>query len=698
MSQPDIPRSAERTDRCSGPPDSARAELALCLQTVLQVEQVALWEWLADGDRIRLHAAIASADTATEDRAMSELIDDSHVEDQYGLRESWGRLVEGRSDSIDCTFRLAHGMRWRWLRLRGRVTERGRDGRACRVLGTHSDVSRQHRQAFHQQLRAQCFSHSSQARWIVDQNGMVVDSNATAQSMTGCSAEELAGRSIAGVLPDVAHQLLRAQPQEWQGETQMKAAGGHKLTVEARLVPCQGRREGVVFHAISVRDITSQKLSARALDKLAHSDGLTSLPNRIALQAELRRRLAHNDPPELAVMFINLDGFKATNEALGHDFGDALLVRVAERLRELVPGSHVVGRWGADEFVLLIEHREPRAEAARMAERVLQALKVETLVEHHTMTLGASIGIAVAGEDGLSAELLIRRADAAMNAAKRNKRGGWEFFRDQFDEDSLRRLTLVNLLRQDADRGRFEFAAQPKVDPSGQPTGFELLIRWHTEAFGAVSPAYFIPLAEEIGVISALGREAMLAATHLIRGLHNAGNPLPVAVNLSSRQLIDPILEQALIESCAIEGIDPSWLEIEVTESALLDNVERAKTLLGALRQRGFRTALDDFGTGFSSLSYLRDLPFDKVKIDKSFVSGVGESPRGVALTRGIADLCRALGMRTVAEGVEQQIQWELLREIGVDEYQGFLFSPPLSMDEAIRYACRDDRKPKTAP
>lgn len=659
--------------------------LQAMLECVLAVDGEQLWEWDEDSDTVLFHRPDGEAGGETSER-LRNLLDDAHADDQPALRDAWQRVRRRERRELDHTFRRAIGMQWRWVRMRGRRL--GDDEGTLRLVGTFADVTELRRTDELRHLRAQAWDSSEDLLALVDHRGVIIDINPGGQRLLGRNAGELRDRRLALLLREADLAVAHARRQgDWRAETVLPGGGAREVQVQARLTPCSGRLAGSDVLLLVARDVTAEKASAQTLSRLAHVDTLTGLPNRLSLLGELQHRLDDPQQRTLALLFINVDSFKQINDALGHEFGDALLQEVGRRLGLVAGTLGYVARWGGDEFIVLLPHRHPKAEGQRVAEWIINQLRRETTVGGHRLSASASIGIALAPEHARTGDMLVRYADTAMQAAKKHRRGGWELFRREFDDDGLRRLTLINLLRQDAERGRFSFVAQPKVNGQGLAVGFELLIRWSPGELGAVSPALFIPLAEEIGVIAQLGREAMLAATRLIRGLFDAGCPLPVAVNLSSRQLIDPVLEQALVECCAIEGIDPKWLEVEVTESALLDNLDTAKRKLGDLRARGFRIALDDFGTGFSSLSYLRDLPFDKVKIDKSFVTAMNDGARAIALTRGICNLCVSLGMKTVAEGVETRAEFETLQSIGVDEYQGFYFAQPLPTDKAIAYA-----------
>jgi EAL domain-containing protein (putative c-di-GMP-specific phosphodiesterase class I) len=299
------------------------------------------------------------------------------------------------------------------------------------------------------------------------------------------------------------------------------------------------------------------------------------------------------------------------------------------------------------------------------------------------MLISPSIGAVLYPHDGLDVATLLRKADAAMYQAKEQGKNCLRLYDPAIEEGAMRKVRLQSLLRIDAERSGFTFVAQPKVDANQQPTGAELLVRWNTQDFGSVSPVEFIPMAEQSGAIELLGRQALHSAARLAAELNKLGRPLPVAVNLSPKQLLNPSFERLALHACRRHGVAPSSLELELTESALTDAA--VYPLLHRLRKQGFGLALDDFGTGYSSLAHLLNLPFQKVKIDRAFVKEALSNPRALVVIRGTLDICRGLGMTTVAEGVETVEQFELLRGLGVEEFQGYLFARPMPQDDWLR-------------
>jgi diguanylate cyclase (GGDEF)-like protein len=438
-------------------------------------------------------------------------------------------------------------------------------------------------------------------------------------------------------------------------------------------------------HIIVLRDISERQRQDRELKRLAREDPLTGLPNRGALDAELDRRLAAGEP--FALLFMDLDGFKSINDSLGHGVGDLLLREVGRRLSAALP-EQFVARWGGDEFAILGHPGSGERELREIAAVLLRAVSRSCTIDGHPLHVTPSLGGVWHPEHGSDAQTLIRRADVSMYAAKDAGRGQLVVFSAELDAQVRRRARLQALLRVDAARDAFSFVLQPKVDAAGTHVGAELLMRWSPPAIGAVSPAEFIPIAEQLGLIDRMGRQALRAAARVSREVRERGSTATVAVNLSPRQLLRPDFEQIIDEACASESCEPGWLELELTESALVTDIAVVEQLLRRLRDRGFLLALDDFGTGYSSLSHLRRLPFHKVKIDRSFVNDLTTDTRSRQMLEGIVQLCSGVGLTMVAEGVESASQFEILRALGIDEFQGFLFARPQSQAawfEALR-------------
>jgi diguanylate cyclase (GGDEF)-like protein len=431
-------------------------------------------------------------------------------------------------------------------------------------------------------------------------------------------------------------------------------------------------------------DITEQRRSEIKIEYMAHHDALTDLANRVLLNDALEYALGRVQYGEMvAVHHLDLDQFKAVNDTFGHPGGDKLLRIVAERLRELTGEADTIARTGGDEFVIVQAAIADPADATSLAQRVIDVLSDPYDIDGHQAVIGVSVGISVGPGDGASPDKLLRNADLALYRAKSDGRGTFRFFEPAMDLQMQTRRVMEQDLRKALPSGEFELHYQPVVNlASNEISGFEALIRWNHPTKGTISPAAFIPLAEEIGFIVPMGewviRQACMTAAQWPGSLH-------VAVNISAIQFRSPGLLQVIVGALAASGLAPTRLEIEITESVLLHNKEATLALLHQLRALGIRIAMDDFGTGYSSLTYLQSFPFDKIKIDRSFVKNITEDASSLNIVRAVAALANGMGMTATAEGVETPEQLDRIASEGCTEMQGFLFSRPLPAAEIER-------------
>ncbi len=431
-------------------------------------------------------------------------------------------------------------------------------------------------------------------------------------------------------------------------------------------------------------DITEQRQSEIKIEYMAHHDSLTDLPNRVLLNDRLDQALARVQPGGMvAIHHLDLDQFKAVNDTFGHPCGDKLLKIVAERLRGLAGETDTIARTGGDEFVIVQATIADPAEATSLAQRVIDALSEPYDIGGQQAVIGVSIGISVGPSDGPSPDKLLRNADLALYRAKSDGRGTFRFFEPVMDLQMQTRRIMEQDLRKALPAGEFELHYQPVVNlASNEISGLEALIRWNHPTKGLISPATFIPLAEEIGFIVPLGewviRQACATAALWPDDLH-------VAVNISAIQFRSPGLMQVINSALAASGLSPTRLEIEITESVLVHNKEATLAVLHQLRALGIRIAMDDFGTGYSSLTYLQSFPFDKIKIDRSFVKNITEDSSSLNIVRAVAALANGMGMTATAEGVETAEQLRSIASEGCTEMQGFLFSKPLPAAEIER-------------
>jgi diguanylate cyclase (GGDEF)-like protein len=426
---------------------------------------------------------------------------------------------------------------------------------------------------------------------------------------------------------------------------------------------------------VSAVDITERRKAEARIAYMAHHDALTNLANRVMFQERLRQDLERSRAVNktVAVLCIDLDLFKNVNDSFGHPTGDRLLTQVAERLAANVRGDNLVARLGGDEFAIILGTGASPIEVSDQAIRIIETLSAPYRIDSLEVVIGASIGIAMSPGDGDTGEELLRNADMALYRAKSEGGGVHHFFEKEMDRHAQRRRDMEIDLRHALANGEFELHYQPLVDlAQDRIVSFEALLRWKHSEKGMISPADFIPVAEDIGLIVPLGewvlREACMQAAAW-------PSDIKVAVNLSPAQFRSRNLTQAVFTALAQSGLSPLRLELEITESIFLADSEANLAILHQLREFGVRISMDDFGTGYSSLSYLRSFPFDKIKIDRSFVRDLAERPDCVAIIRAISGLGRSLNISTTAEGVETIGQLDWLRAEGCTEVQGFLFS-----------------------
>ena len=650
-----------------------------------------IWEWDLAASQVKITGLLVAGqplpiDTATIDQLLARL----HSADQLMVRSELDRHADNESGHIDLDFRLRHSGAWHWLRIRGRALQRDEQGRALQVTGTIRDVSNQHEAEQLRQLMAHAFASTLDALVVVQDGWTVVQANAAFEALKGLKGPKgpkgpkgLKGpqglgdgdtvgqhlRDLLRFVPDIA------QPEPWRGEACLHGEAGDRA-FEVAITRIEARPGSPQQHLVALRDISERRRAEQALEHMALFDSLTGLANRAAINEHLATRVGRVDGPAFALMFVDLDGFKSVNDSFGHRAGDLLLQQAAERLRSTLPQAFI-GRWGGDEFVIVLPDGGDVCLLREGAQLVIATLGQLFQIDGHRLSVTPSIGSVNHPTDGADATLLLRRADAAMYAAKAQGGNCLVIYAPKLDDGVERRSRLQSLMRSDAERNAFHFVVQPKVNAAGRTTGAELLMRWTTDEFGPVSPAEFIPIAEQIGMISLMGRHALHAAARVANEVRAIGSDASVAVNLSPRQLLRPDLERTILHACQHNHVEPSQIELELTESALVTDIGHVEKLLVRLRRHGFKLALDDFGTGYSSLSHLRNLPFHKVKIDRSFVMDLDRSPKSRVMLEGLVRLCSNLGLATVAEGVETEAQFALLRAMGVDEYQGYLFARP---------------------
>lgn len=448
------------------------------------------------------------------------------------------------------------------------------------------------------------------------------------------------------------------------------------------------------------KDVTAAKLAEARIQYLAYHDGLTTLPNRSSFSLILGQGIARarRESRQLAVLFIDLDRFKNINDTLGHDAGDAMLREVGKRLRHCVRQSDTVARLGGDEFVILLDEISAPGHVAKVARKILADIGSPLDINGQEFRVSASIGVSIFPLDGSDEQTLMKNADIAMYHAKQEGRNNCQFHSETMDTHSLERLALESSLRRALERNEFELHYQAKISlDTSRMTGMEALLRWRHPDLGMLPPAQFIPIAEETGLIVPIGYWVIRTACLQNRAWQDRGlPPMRVAVNLSARQFTDESLTRSIAAILKETGMDPVWLELEITESLIMHNVGRTMQVLTTLGNLGIRIAIDDFGTGHSSLAYLKRFPIDTLKIDRSFISDLPGDAEDKAITTAIIAMGKSLDLTVVAEGVETQDQLDCLRALGCDEFQGYYSNRPLPAAQFVALL-QAERIPSTA-
>ncbi|WP_374581734.1 putative bifunctional diguanylate cyclase/phosphodiesterase [Pseudoduganella sp.] len=543
--------------------------------------------------------------------------------------------------------------------------------------------------AMRMRLAASVFEASNDAILICDRHNRIISTNAAFTRISGHPAQSVLGQDPALLFADVGARIqyqtmweTLAANNAWQGEFTCRRRNGDTFPAWFSMSLCRDA-EGEPEHYIALfTDISLRKVQEQRIAHLAFHDELTGLPNRRLVADRLAVALAQGkrDDSQVAVLFVDIDRFKNINDSLGHACGDQLLQQVAQRLHGALRGGDTVGRMGGDEFVLLCPGAGHGAAIAARAQAMLAHLAEPYEVMGMRLHVSASMGIACYPDDGDTPEVLVRNADAAMYLAKEQGRNNFQFYAPELNASILSRLKLEMELRRALEAGQFELYYQPKLAMAdGRLTGAEVLIRWRNDEGQLVPPNRFIPVAEECGLIGAIGDWVLAESCRQHAAWRAAGLAVPVlAVNVSARQFAQPEFADNMGRMLAELGTPPAAIELELTESMLMADVRRTAATLERLKALGFSIAIDDFGTGFSSLNYLRHFRLDVLKIDQSFVRELLQDRAALAIVQSIIALARALSLQTVAEGVETEAQRALLQDQGCDAMQGYLVARPL--------------------
>lgn len=586
--------------------------------------------------------------------------------------------ASGRVFPVDCSISLA--------------SEVG--GKDLAVISLH-DISDRRQAEQRLRLSDKVFEYSAEAIMVTDPAGLILNVNPAFTWLTGYRPDEVIGqtpRILASGRHDRAfYEALWAallREGSWSGEIWDRRKDGSLYP--KWIIINAIREEGRTTHYVALfYDISERKENEERINFLAHHDHLTGLPNRLMFRERMQQALvrATRSGARVALIFLDLDRFKNINDSLGHHVGDRLLIEVAHRLLGSVRLSDTVARLGGDEFVIVVENIADQNDAAQVAIKVHSTLGKPFLIEDRTLHAPPSMGISLFPDDGLDVETLMKQADTAMYQVKAAGRNNWMFYTSHMNEEVQERIALEGDLRLALERGEFFLHYQPQWDvETNHLFGWEALLRWQHPERGLVSPERFIPIAEETGLILSIGDWVLATALAELRRWDDAGLArCSMSVNLSGRQFRQQMLGERIEALLETVGLTPDRLELEITESVLMEDADAASTILGRLKQHGVRIAIDDFGTGYSSLAYLKSFPINKLKIDRSFVRDIASDPNDAAIVSAIISMARSMGLRTIAEGVESDEQKDFLLSRGCTEIQGYLLGKPMPAAEAMQ-------------
>jgi diguanylate cyclase (GGDEF)-like protein/PAS domain S-box-containing protein len=657
-----------------------------------------MWDWNIKEDKVYRTNMVEPINLAQTDQL---LIRDIHSEDRPRVQKLLNDHLSGETEFFEAEYRVESSPgNLSWLLDRGKIVERDNNNIPVRMAGTHKDITSRKLTENELKLSSQVLFSMNEAVVVGELDYQIRSVNPAFSRITGFKHSDVVGKHFLFLTMgkqsrefynSIETQLLRHK--HWAGETNIRTRDRRGILAWLEINQVIDNK-GETSHFVAVfTDITARKKAEEDLRVLANFDPLTGLPNRTLFQDRLNQAItkAHRANSIVALLFLDLDRFKHINDSMGHHIGDLLLKAVAHRLQNAVRDCDTVARLGGDEFTIILEGVAKTKAATIIAEKVLHAFQTPFLLDDKVLTISPSIGISLYPEDAEDTSSLIKYADTAMYHAKSSGRNNFQFYTEQLNQYATRHVQIEAGLKKAIQDKELYLVYQPKYDVKTERIiGLEALMRWESPELGFISPAEFIPLAEESGMINQIGHWAINQACGQLAQWHLLGfKHISVAVNLSARQLkadIISIIEVAL----AVSGLPASALELELTESMIMGNPQDSVAILAKLKALGLTIAIDDFGTGYSSLSYLKRFPIDTLKIDQEFVRDITEDPDDAAITSAIITLAHSLELNVVAEGVETQAQLNFLRQGGCDQVQGFLLSKPLSAEDCLVLLTQD--------
>jgi len=613
-----------------------------------------------------------------------------HPDDLERLATGMAAAAEAPGETQRLEFRVQHAD-GRWVTLEAAVDDLRGDAAVEGIVIACSDVTDRHRaeaelREAHERFRT-AFEHSPIGMALIGLDGRVAQSNRALAQMLGRADDQLAGAPTLSLIhPDDHEAVIEAMRHVISGdsphvriEQRFLHIDGRPLWIALTVSLVRDRAGAPLYLMGQAEDVTERRASGARLAHQAVHDPLTGLPNRARLVEALHDALSNQATAgRVAVLFVDLDHFKVVNDSLGHAAGDRLLVAVADRLRAAIRPNDVLARFAGDEFVILCGGVPDEATAFELADRVAAAVSKPVPLVEGEVFVSASVGIALSTGDLETPDTLLRNADAAMHGAKDQGRARAGLYDATAHDQAVRQLRTGNDLHRALERGELRMHYQPIMSlETGRVSGFEALLRWQHPERGLVRPDEFVSLAEETGLVVPIGVWALEVACRQAAAWHAQGALVTISVNLSPRQLAEPALVESVAAVLGRSGIHPAAVWLEITESTLMHDAESAVTTLRALRALGVHLSVDDFGTGYSSMSYLKRFPVESLKVDRSFIDGLGREPEDTAICTAVVSLAHALGLHAVAEGVETAEQLAELKTLGCEMAQGYLFGKP---------------------
>lgn len=686
----------ERTQALSTLNDALRQSQER-LSLAIDASGIGLWDWNLPTDDI-YHSnfeQLLGYSSKELTGFMGHLKPLVHPDDYMMVKKAIVQHLRKRTPLYNVQYRMRHRRgHWIWVEDNGRVVAWNEEGRAIRMIGTRRDITKERELEERLRLSASVFHQAAEAIFIMDRDFRVISINPGFTQITGYTEADSVGIRLMDARPNYPEvhsmyvQVVQALAQkgEWQGEFTEYRKNGEAFPQWLHVTNVRNDNNEITHYIGIFNDLTSRREAEERLRYLSNYDKLTGFANRNLFRDRLHAAIsqARDRDLQVALLYIDLDRFRQINDTLGHEVGDELLKKAGKRISSVNANVDTISRIGGDEFTIILDNYQDRAALEHYCERIIAELRRPFRINEHELLLGASIGISVFPENGRELQVLLNHADIAMHQAKRLGGNTTKFYTSDLRVASIEQLNLENSLRKAIFRDEFVVHYQPKLHlATNRIVGVEALVRWNHPTLGLLYPSEFIPLSEETGLVSAIGELVLDKACRQAQMWQEAGlGQIHTAVNIPAQQIRKGNLVALVKRVLSNTGLDPHLLDLELTESCLMDDGDDVRNMLQELRSMGVRISLDDFGTGYSSLSYLKRFPIDTLKIDQAFVRDIGTSADDEAIARAIIAMAHTMGMEVVAEGVETQVHMDFMVREGCDYIQGYLLSRPVPDEE----------------